>query len=60
MGRRRAEEPEELDDDLDEAERGERKALVFGLSKDERLVPACAADPEGFAEFLLRLDNFPG
>lgn len=45
---------------IEEAERAERKSLVFGFSKDARLVTACAADPGGFADFLLRLDNFPG
>lgn len=51
---------DELVAGVEEAERAERKGLVYGLSKDARLPLACAADPDGFADFLLRLDNLPG
>jgi len=42
MGRRRAEEPEELDDDLDEAERGETEDEAEELQEPARARPARA------------------
>jgi putative DNA primase/helicase len=41
-------------------ERNERKAAVFPWLKSEPLFTACAADPKGFAELLLQLDDLGG
>ena len=51
---------EQIVADFEQMEKGERKAAIFPLTKDERLMRACAAHPQGFAELLIQLDDLGG